>query len=70
MLKRALRLLLQALGLALCLSGGLWALQGSGLLNWPANSFMLGETQWALRGLIALALGGMMIWLGFRIPPE
>ncbi|WP_232367297.1 hypothetical protein [Altererythrobacter lutimaris] len=63
---RAMRLLLQALGLALCLSGGLWTLQGFGIVQWPANSFMLGETQWALRGMIAFAIGGILIWLGFR----
>ena len=65
MLGRAWRLLLQALGLALCLSGGLWTLQGFGIIQWPANSFMLGETQWALRGMIAFAVGGILMWLGF-----
>ncbi len=66
MFKRALRLFLQALGLALCLSGGLWTLQGFGIIDWPANSFMLGETRWAWRGMIAFALGGILIWLGYR----
>lgn len=66
MLGRALRLLAQALGLALCLSGGLWTLQGFGVISWPANSFMLGETQWGLRGMIAFAVGCILIWLGLR----
>lgn len=68
MFLRALRLLLQALGLALCLSGGLWTLQGFGIIQWPAGSFMLGEAQWALRGMIAFAIGGFLMWLGFRKP--
>lgn len=66
MFRRGLRLLAQAFGLALCLSGGLWTLQGFGIIAWPANSFMLGETQWALRGMIAFAIGGVLIWLGLR----
>lgn len=66
MMMRALRLLLQALGLALCLSGGLWTLQGFGIIHWPANSFMLGETTWALRGMIAFAVGAFLMWIGFR----
>ncbi len=66
MIRRTLRLFSQALGLALCLSGGLWTLQGFGIIAWPANSFMLGETQWALRGMIACAIGCMLMWLGFR----
>ena len=70
MLRRALRLLLQALGLALCLSGGLWTLQGFGILQWPATSFMLGQTAWGLRGMIAFAIGGILIWTGSRIAAD
>ena len=41
-----MRLVLQILGVALILAGGLWALQGAGIVMWPAESFMLAERQY------------------------
>ncbi|MCT2558696.1 hypothetical protein N0B51_06860 [Tsuneonella sp. YG55] len=63
---RALRLLAQVLGVALVLSGGLWALQGLGLVMWPAESFMLAERQWALYGTITAIIGALLFWWGSR----
>ena len=51
------------------LSGGLWALQGFGLIMWPAESFMLGQRQWALYGVIAFAIGLFLFWRGARRRP-
>ncbi|WP_120715633.1 hypothetical protein [Tsuneonella amylolytica] len=63
---RALRLLAQILGVALVLAGGLWALQGLGLVMWPAESFMLAERKWALYGGITVVIGVVLFWWGSR----
>ncbi len=63
---RAVRLLAQILGVALVLAGGLWTLQGLGLVMWPAESFMLAERQWAVYGAITLAIGAALFWWGGR----
>ena len=55
-----------AFGVALMLSGGLWALQGLGLVMWPAESFMLAERQWALYGTITFLIGALLFWRGSR----
>lgn len=61
-----LRFLIQVAGLALVLSGGLWMLQGLGLVMWPAESFMLDQRQWAVYGAIALVLGLVLFWRAGR----
>ena len=60
------RLILQVFGVALILSGGLWTLQGLGLVMWPAESFMLAERQWASYGAMTVAIGAALIWLSRR----
>ncbi|MDP3674208.1 MAG: hypothetical protein Q8R44_03815 [Novosphingobium sp.] len=57
---------LQILGVALILSGGLWALQGAGIVMWPAESFMLAQGQWVLYGLITVAVGAALLWFARR----
>ena len=61
-----MRLVLQILGVLLILSGGLWALQGAGIVMWPAESFMLAQGQWVLWGLLTVAVGLLLVWLGRR----
>ncbi|MGN3973177.1 hypothetical protein [Tsuneonella sp. SYSU-LHT278] len=63
---RPLRLIAQIFGVALVLSGGLWALQGLGLVMWPAESFMLADRQWALYGTITAIIGALLLWWGSR----
>ena len=65
---RALRLLAQVLGVALVLAGGLWALQGLGIVMWPAESFMLAEREWALYGAITVIIGVLLFRWGSRRP--
>ncbi len=60
------RFLVQVLGIALLLSGGLWTLQGLGLVMWPAESFMLGQKEWAAYGVIAAAAGVLLFWIAQR----
>lgn len=68
--RSAIRLALQAIGAALVVSGILWALQGLGIVMWPANSFMLAKHEWALYGAITAMIGGAMLLLASRIDPR
>lgn len=61
-----LKYVMQVFGVALILSGGLWTLQGLGIVMWPAESFMLAERQWALYGLITVAIGAVLFWFGSK----
>lgn len=50
-------------GALLILIGGIWFLQGIGLLG---GSFMTGETRWAVYGGIAVAAGVALVLMGVR----
>ncbi|GMN01394.1 hypothetical protein [Erythrobacter sp. MTPC3] len=63
----AIKLALQVVGAALFVSGAMWALQGLGILMWPAGSFMLAQREWALYGGVTALIGVVMILLGQRI---
>lgn len=49
-----MRLVLNAVGIVLVVLGGVWFLQGIGVLP---GSFMTGQTQWAVYGGIAILAG-------------
>lgn len=63
---RGVRLVFQILGGFLVFSGLFWSLQGAGIIMWPAESFMLAQSQWIFYGLITAAAGALLIWLGRR----
>lgn len=46
--------------------GLLWVGQGTGVVLWPADSFMLADRTWAVRGAILAAVGCVVIWLVLR----
>ncbi|WP_332700758.1 hypothetical protein [Devosia sp.] len=46
--------------------GLLWIGQGTGVIAWPASSFMIKQTQWAWYGAALAALGVILIWRGKR----
>jgi hypothetical protein len=56
-----LKILLQIFGVALILSGGLWTLQGLGLVMWPKQSFMLDQRIWAVYGIAAMTIGALLL---------
>ncbi len=58
---------LKVVGGTLIALGAIWVLQGLGLLGWPADSFMLARTEWALYGAIASGLGAGLAWLAVRL---
>jgi hypothetical protein len=52
------------LGAVLVLSGGIWTLQG---LNLLPGSFMTGQPQWAMYGMIAIVIGaGLVVFTNRR----
>jgi uncharacterized membrane protein len=55
------RVLLIAGLLALAI-GLLWIGQGTGVIKWPRESFMINEIQWAGYGVALAALGLIFIW--------
>ena len=44
--------------------GLLWIGQGTGVVAWPASSFMISQVQWAWYGAALAALGLILIWRG------
>jgi hypothetical protein len=61
-----MRTLLLVIGILALVMGLIWAGQGAGIINWPAASTMLKQTQWIYYGG-ATALGGLaLIWLSRR----
>ena len=48
-------------GIAALLMGLLWIGQGTGLVHWPASSFMIDERSWVTRGGILAVVGLVLI---------
>lgn len=67
MVRRIFQVLLQVFGVALILSGGLWTLQGLGIVMWPAESFMLADRSWALYGGITVLVGAILLFVSRRL---
>ena len=59
-----MRYVLLILGGLMILMGGVWLLQGIGILP---GSFMTGQMLWAVIGAVLLAVGGLLIIVGFRL---
>jgi len=46
--------------------GLLWIGQGTGYVNWPQESFMIRQIQWAWYGAGLVAIGAVLIGLSRR----
>ena len=57
----AMKSLLRVLGIAAVLMGLLWVGQGTGLVHWPASSFMIDQRPWVVRGAILTVIGMIMV---------
>ena len=53
-----MKTLLLIVGILAVAMGLLWIGQGTGLIHWPASSFMIDQRPWAIRGA-ALAFAGL-----------
>ena len=54
-----------AAGVLLFLAGTIWVLQGLDVAFAP-ESFMTGEPWWILWGVVAVTLGGSLLWAHWR----
>jgi hypothetical protein len=61
------RLLMLGVGTLAVLMGLLWIGQGLGYVRWPAESFMIDVSGWAIRGALLVVGGALMIAFGRRI---
>jgi hypothetical protein len=59
-----MRYVLLIVGGLMILMGGVWLLQGIGILP---GSFMTGQMFWAIIGAVLLAAGGLLVLVGFRL---
>jgi hypothetical protein len=59
-----MRYVLLIVGALMILMGGVWLLQGIGILP---GSFMTGQMFWAVMGAVLLAVGGLFVLAGFRL---
>jgi hypothetical protein len=57
------RYVLLVVGGLITLMGGVWLLQGIGILP---GSFMTGQPFWAVMGAIFVAVGGLLVFGGIR----
>ncbi|AUX69999.1 hypothetical protein CHX26_11330 [Porphyrobacter sp. HT-58-2] len=60
-------MMLRTAGVFLVVMGIIWMLQGAGVLNWPANSFMLAQQQWVIFGALTALVGALLFWGAGRI---
>ena len=60
------RRIIFAIGVLLILAGALWALQGAGMVMWPASSFMLQQQEWVTYGVVTALVGLALIGLSRR----
>jgi hypothetical protein len=62
-----MRVILMIVGVFALLAGILFALQGSGVVNWPSDSFMLGQSAWRTNGIIIAIAGAAVIMIARRV---
>lgn len=55
--------ILKVFAVLLMLAGGVWALQG---LNLLPGTFMRGDPQWVINGMITLLIGVGLFWFASR----
>ncbi len=59
-----MRYVLMIVGGLMVLMGGVWLLQGIGILP---GSFMTGQVFWAVVGAISVVVGGALFFAGLRL---
>jgi hypothetical protein len=63
---QCMRTLLLTAGLVALAIGLLWIGQGTGVIRWPASSFMISHIQWAGYGAGLSGFGLILIWQSKR----
>jgi uncharacterized membrane protein len=60
------KMIIALLGLLMVLMGCLWIGQGLNLIQWPAESFMIGVPKWSWNGLFLALAGAALVWWSRR----
>jgi hypothetical protein len=58
-----MKTLFTIIGAALLAMGILWALQGAGVIRWPAESFMIDARPWIYYGAVTAVVGLIILIL-------
>jgi hypothetical protein len=61
-----MKIAMTIVGVLALLMGLLWIGQGTGIVAWPASSFMIDERPWAIRGVILAIIGLALILFARR----
>lgn len=61
-----MRTLFLIVGILAVLMGLLWVGQGTGIVRWPASSFMVDQSPWIWRGALLALVGLVLIWRAQR----
>ena len=61
------RIAVLIVGCLVALIGLIWAGQGAGIIQYPADSFMISQTPWIYRGLGVAVVGVVLIFVSRRI---
>ncbi len=61
-----MRRLLLIVGFLALASGLLWIGQGTGVIKWPSESFMINQIRWAGYGAALAGFGLILIWQSKR----
>jgi hypothetical protein len=62
-MNKIVKTILKIFAVLLMLAGGIWALQG---LNLLPGTFMRGDPQWVINGMITLLVGVGLFWFANR----
>jgi len=62
-----LKTLLMIVGILATLMGLLWIGQGTGVVRWPASSFMIDMSEWTVKGAGLAVVGLLLILVARRI---
>ena len=61
-----MRSALNLIGALLVVAGVFWAVQGAGIIMWPAESFMLAQKDWIAYGSLTALVGLVLIGVARR----
>ena len=64
---KIIKLGLLVIGTLATLAGLIWMGQGSGIIRYPADSFMIDQTPWIWRGAIVAVAGVIGVWISRRV---
>ena len=64
---KIMKLGLLLIGTLATLAGLIWMGQGSGIIRYPADSFMIDQTPWIWRGAMVVVAGVIGVWISRRV---